>query len=208
MMTILGCLLGQVYAKDYPIQATMIKPQMQNDEYQVENIQNDNFLGTLVCTNGHKVKIYDRKEVYIPEDEGWDAEKLIHLSIFGDVLAKAIESKSVFVGGNTSWPIVVGAEVAKEGIVDYSNKHQVDETKKENALSVTAGVSTGASVANLAIAAGATNPLGAFVGIVGGAIAYNQASHKYELQREHAGQIKVLTFFDHPTRPEKVYACE
>lgn len=208
MITVLGCLVSQGYAKEYPIQATMIKPEMKNEEYQVEKIEEDNFLGTLVCTNGNKVKIYNKKDIYIPEESGWDAKALIRLSIVGDIVAKAIESDSVFVGGNTSWPIVVGTEVAKEGIIQYSEKHQINPDKKQNALNITAGVSTGTSIANLAIAVGAANPVGAFVGLVGGVIAYNQANKQYEIQKKHAGQVKVLTFIDHPTKPEKAYACE
>lgn len=148
------------------------------------------------------------KKIYIGTDEGWNAKALIRFSILGDIVAKAIESDSVFVGGNTSWPIVVGTEVAKEGIIKYSERHDVYPDKKENALNVTAGISTGSSIANLAIAAGAANPVGVFVGIIGGVIAYNQATKQYELQKLNAGKVKVITFIDHPVNPEKAYACE
>lgn len=207
-MTTLGCLLSQVHAKDYPIEATMIKPQMRNSEYQVDNVEQDNFLGTLSCSNGQKIKIYNKKEIYIADTSGWDAKAMIRYSILGDIVAKAIESDSVFVGGNTSWPIVVGTEVAKEGIIKYSEKHKVDVDRKENALNMTAGVSAGSSVANLIIAAGVSNPIGILVGIVGGVITYNQANKQYELQKLNNGKVKVVTFIAHPVNTDKVYACE
>lgn len=208
IMTLTGCILSQVHAKDYPIEATMIQPKMQNSEYQVDYIENDNFLETLTCSSGQQVKMYNKKDIYIADTSGWDAKALIRYSIIGDIVAKAIESDSVFIGGNTSWPIVVGTEVAKEGIINYSEKHQVDPDKKENALNITAGLSTGSSVANLIIAAGASNPVGVFVGLVGGVIAYNQANKQYELQKINHGKVKVLTFIDHPLKPEKAYACQ
>lgn len=208
ILSAISCLLSQGYAKEYPIQATMIIPQMQNHEYQVENIDQDNYLGTLTCTNGTKAKLYHKKDIYVGTDEGWDAKAMIRFSILGDIVAKAIESDSVFVGGNTSWPIVVGTEVAKEGIIKYSEKNDIDPDKKENALNVTAGISTGSSIANLVIAAGATNPVGIFVGLVGGVIAYNQATKQYELQKLNAGKARVLTFIDHPLDSQRAYACE
>lgn len=208
MITALSCLLGQVYAKDYPIQATMIKPEMQNSEYQVEKVENDNFLGTLTCTNGEKVKIYNKKDIYVGDSSSWEAKTLIHYSILGDLIAKAIESDSVFIGGNTSWPIVVGAEVAKEGIIQYSEKHEVNPDKKENALNITAGISTGSSMANLMMITGISNPIGIFVGIIGGIVIYNQADKQYELKKRNAGKIKVLVFMNHPVNPDKAYACE
>ena len=208
ILSVIGCLFSQAYAKDYPIQATMIIPQMQNKEYQVENVNQYNYLETLTCTNGNKAKLYNKKDIYIGTEDGWDAKAMIRFSILGDIVAKAIESDSVFIGGNTAWPIVVGTEVAKEGIVKYSEKHDVDPEKKENALNVTAGISTGSSIANLVIAAGAANPVGVFVGLVGGVIAYNQATKQYELQKLNAGKARVLTFTEHPTNPEKAYACD
>lgn len=168
MIAALCCLEQQVLAKDYPIEMTMIKPEMQNSQYQVENIYDDNYLETLVCTNGNKVKIYDKKEIFIPNESFWNAKSIIRWSIVGDIVAKAIESDSVFLGNNTNWPVVVGAEVAKESIIKYSERHKVEEDKKQRALNATAGLSTGSSVANLAIVAGASNPVGAFIGIVGG----------------------------------------
>lgn len=208
MIATLCSLAQQVVAKPYPIEATMIKPEMQANGYQVENLLEDNVSSTLVCTNGNKVKIYNKKDIYVPSESFWSAKALIRYSIVGDMVAKVIESDSVFVGNNTNWPIVVGAEVAKEGIIKYSEKHQIEEEKKQRALNATAGVSTGSSIANLAIVAGASNPIGAFIGIVGGIIVYNQATKQYELEKQNTGKVKVLTFIDHPTNIDKAYACE
>lgn len=203
-----GLSASTCFAKEYPIQANMIKPEMQNAEYQVDQIDMPNHLGTLVCDNGSKVKIYNKSEIFVGGEEGWNAKKLIHLSIFGDLIANAIESDSVFVGNATPWPIIVGAEVAKEGIVKYSENNQVDPDKRAKALNVTAGISTGSTIANIAIALGASNPAGAFVGIVGGVFAYNQANKQYELEKMNAGKIKVLTFMPYPTDSTKAFACE
>lgn len=203
------CALGQqAFAQDYSIEATMIKPEMQNNQYQVENVYDDNYLQTLVCTNGNKVHIYDKKEIYIPKLGFFNAKALIRWSIVGDIVAKVIESESVFVGNNTNWPVVIGAEVAKEGIIKYSEKYQVAEDKKQRALNATAGVSTGSSIANLVVLAGSSNPIGAFVGIIGGIFVYNEATKEYELQRKNLGKVKVLAIMNHPTKPDKVYACE
>ena len=75
-------------------------------------------------------------------------------------------------------------------------------------MNVTAGISTGSTVANIAVALGATNPAGAFIGIVGGVFAYNQANKQYELEKMNAGKIKVLTFMPYPTDSTKAFACE
>lgn len=199
--------MSYVYAKEYPIQATMIRPQMQNAEYQVPQTEEIS-LDTLVCTNGKKVSIYNKKDIYIPEETGWGAKHFIRLSIVGDIVAKAIESDSVFFGGNTSLPIVVGTEVAKEGIIKYSEKHQVSTDKKQNALNITAGVSTGTSITNIAIAIGSSHPVGAFIGFIGGVIVYNQSTKQYEIDKKNLGKVKVSAFMDYPHHPGQVYACE
>ena len=63
IITILaGLVSSSCFAKDYPIQATMIKPEMRNYEYQVDQIDIPNHLGTLVCDNGSQVKIYNKNE--------------------------------------------------------------------------------------------------------------------------------------------------
>lgn len=208
MIASLCCLGQQVFAKPYPIELTMIKPEMQSNGYQVENLPENKMSSTLVCTNGHPVKLYDKKEIYIPNESFWSAKSLIRYSIVGDMVAKAIESDSVFVGSNTNWPVVVGTEVAKEGIIKYSEKHKIEDDKKQRALNATAGVSTGSSVANLAIVAGASNPVGAFIGIIGGIFVYNQATKQYEIEKNNIGKVKVLTFINHPTKTNLAYACE
>ena len=217
LITLLGLIGNQSFSqtlenKQFPIKAIMIKPQMQDKEYMVNTPFN---LPTMYCTNGKKddrdmkpVKYYQRSEVYTENIDGFNAKDFIRLSIFGDVLAKMIESDAVFVGGNATWPVVVGAEVAKEGIIQYSEKYQVDPDKKEKSLNVTAGISTGTSIANLAVAAGASNPLGVLVGLVGGALVYNQTNKQYELHKKYDGKIKVIMYIDHPTDPNLVVACQ
>lgn len=64
LLAALSCVLSQGYAKEYPIQATFIKPEMQTFEYQVDTVEKDNFLGTLTCTNGNKAKMYNKKDIY------------------------------------------------------------------------------------------------------------------------------------------------
>ena len=204
--TALAFLVGNVHAKQYEIEATMIVPEMQTHEYQVEK---DTFVRAFSCPNGGSAKIYNKKDIYTgPASSGWDAKTLIRYSIVGDIVAKLIESDSVFIGGKTSWPVVAGVEVAKEGIIQYSERNNIDPVKKEKALNVTAGISTGSSIANLIIAAGATNPLGIVAGIVGGVIVYNKTNQAYELQRLNEGKVRVLAFIEHPTDIDKAYACE